>query len=318
MMIKRICQLMLALLAVTANLSVADQPIRIGTNVWPGYEPLYLARSLQDWQQDGDIVLVEYPSSTEVIRAFRNRAIESAALTLDEALVLRQARIPIQIILVMDVSEGGDVIMARPGIERFEDLQGKRVAVETGALGAYMTIRALEIHAMTLDDIIIEHLDVSAHEQAYKTGQVDAVVTFDPVRTLLKSAGASEIFSSRQMPGEIVDVLVVHQDFLQQHPAVIKTLLQDWFKALEYFRQQPQAAAEIMSKRLGLSPQQVLDSYDGLMLPSLAQNRQMLGGRSPRLQQTINQLGRVMKNNGLLPEWVDIQNLFNAEYLPRR
>ena len=79
MMIKRICQLMLALLAVTANLSVADQPIRIGTNVWPGYEPLYLARSLQDWQQDGDIVLVEYPSSTEVIRAFRNRAIESAA-----------------------------------------------------------------------------------------------------------------------------------------------------------------------------------------------------------------------------------------------
>ena len=73
-----------------------------------------------------------------------------------------------------------------------------------------------------------------------------------------------------------------------------------------------------MSKRLGLSPQQVLDSYDGLMLPSLAQNRQMLGGRSPRLQQTINQLGRVMKNNGLLPEWVDIQNLFNAEYLPRR
>jgi len=64
-------------------------PLRIGTNVWPGYEPLYLAREL-GYLDPRSVHLVEYPSASEVIRAFRNHAIEAAALTFDEVLLLTQ------------------------------------------------------------------------------------------------------------------------------------------------------------------------------------------------------------------------------------
>lgn len=317
-MIKRFIFFFFTLMILASPPLCAQQPMRIGTNVWPGYEPLYLASSLSNWREQDQIRLVEYPSSSEVLRAFRNNAIEAATLTLDEALALRQAKLPIQIILVMDVSEGGDVILAHPGIDRFDQLKGKRVAVETSALGAYMIIRALEIHNMSLPDIVIEHLDVSSHEAAYRNGLVDAVVTFEPIRTRLLSLGAKELFDSRQIPGEIVDVLVVHQALLRERPHLVRKLLADWFNALDYLQSQPQQAAETMSKRLGLSPSEVLQSYQGLRLPDLRQNHEMLEGETPSLGNTINKLASVMKQNRLLPSWVDIEDLFNGSFLPEK
>lgn len=317
-MIKRFIFFFFTLMILASPPLYAQQPMRIGTNVWPGYEPLYLASSLSNWREQDQIRLVEYPSSSEVLRAFRNNAIEAATLTLDEALALRQAKLPIQIILVMDVSEGGDVILAHPGIDRFDQLKGKRVAVETSALGAYMIIRALEIHNMSLPDIVIEHLDVSSHEAAYRNGLVDAVVTFEPIRTRLLSLGAKELFDSRQIPGEIVDVLVVHQALLRERPHLVRKLLADWFNALDYLQSQPQQAAETMSKRLGLSPSEVLQSYQGLRLPDLRQNHEMLEGETPSLGNTINKLASVMKQNRLLPSWVDIEDLFNGSFLPEK
>ena len=128
--------------------------IRVGTNVWPGYEPLYLARNLEKWPEK-QIKLVEYPSASEVIRAFRNRSIEAASLTLDEVLLLRQDNIPVTVVLVHDISAGGDVIMATPEIKKVTQLRGKKVAVESNALGAFVITRALQINGLNSSDISI-------------------------------------------------------------------------------------------------------------------------------------------------------------------
>ncbi|MDQ6966158.1 MAG: hypothetical protein Q9M23_04455, partial [Mariprofundaceae bacterium] len=78
--------LALLLTQLLAACTPAPKPdLRIGTNIWPGYEPLYLARSLGLFKDTG-ISLIEYPSSTETMRALRHGSIEAGALTLDEAL----------------------------------------------------------------------------------------------------------------------------------------------------------------------------------------------------------------------------------------
>ncbi|HEY0338773.1 MAG TPA: hypothetical protein VGC70_15620, partial [Burkholderiales bacterium] len=60
-----------------------ESAVRIGTNVWIGSEPLYLARELG--RLDPTVVqLVEYPSASEVLRAFRNQAIDGMVISLDE------------------------------------------------------------------------------------------------------------------------------------------------------------------------------------------------------------------------------------------
>ncbi len=273
-------------------------PLRLGTNVWPGYEPLYLARQLGHLNRN-EVRLIEYPSSSEVIRAFRNHAIDAAALTLDEALLLQQDGIPVSAILVMDISNGGDVIMARRDITDMSDLKGKRIAVESTALGGYVISRALEIHGMQLADIQVKHLEVSAHEAAYRNGEVDAAVTFEPVRTQLLNQGAHEIFSSREIPGEIVDVLVVHNDLLGQQRPRLTNLISGWFKAINELQQAPDNSALIISQRLKVTPAEVLLGYKGLKLPSLEENRKLLAPEGP-LHNTIERLSATMQQHGLL------------------
>lgn len=291
--------LLLPLILVLQSCSeTVTPPLRLGTNVWPGYEPLYLARQLGHIDSK-EVRLIEYPSASEVIRAFRNHALDAATLTLDEALLLQQDGIPVSVILVMDISHGGDVIMARSEIADMSALKGKRIAVESGALGAYVISRALEIHGMQLADIDVKHLEVSAHEAAYRNDEVDAAVTFEPVRTQLLNQGAHEIFSSREMPGEIVDVLVVHNDLLEQQKTRLNKLLSGWFKALDELQQNPDSSALILSQRLKVTPAEVLLGYEGLKLPSQEENRKLLAPTGS-LHNTIERLSATMQQHGLL------------------
>ena len=64
-----------------------EPPLMVGTNIWAGCEPLYLARDLGYY--DGQpLRLVELGSTTQVMDALRTGRLDVAGVTLDEALTL--------------------------------------------------------------------------------------------------------------------------------------------------------------------------------------------------------------------------------------
>lgn len=300
----------LVLLCTTAQ----GEPLRLGTNIWPGYEPLYLARGL-GYFNEHSVRLVEFLSASEVLRAFRNRAIDAAGLTLDEVLLLAEQGAAVRVILVNDISNGADVVSSRPEVQSLRALSRRRVGVESTALGAYVVTRALEQHGLSPADVDVVPLEINEHEAAYRDGRVDAVVTFEPVRTRLLAAGARELFTSRDIPGEIVDVLVVREGTLTERPAVLKHIVAGWFKALAHLEARPQDAAERMSKRLDLSPEEVLASYDGLRLPDRAENLALLGGANPTLLPTVVRLEKLMVERKLLRAAVAVDGLLTPTVL---
>lgn len=287
------------------------EPLRVGTNVWPGYEPLYLARHIGLLESER-VRLAEYPSSTEVMRAFRSRSLDAASLTLDEALLLVDMGVPIKVVLVHDVSQGADVILARPGIEKVVDLSGRRVAVESGALGAYMITRALQKSAMSIDTIRISHLDVNQHESSYAAGEVDAAVTFEPFSTRLKTLGAQEIFSSRELPDEIIDVLVVHEAVYEQRLEDLKYLTKAWFESLDYLANEPEKSATVIGRRLKLQNDEVLASYELIHLTSLEENAEILQNG----QRKLDALAKVMQEHGLVREGLSTNQVMSTHALP--
>lgn len=287
-----------------------EQPIRIGTNVWPGYEPLYLARNLH-YINDDEIILVEHQSASQVIRAYRNGNIDAAALTLDEVLLLAESGFEPQVILVFDISAGGDVIIAQHGITTMQQLKNKRVGVEGSALGAYVLNRALTINGMTPQDITIIQSEVSQHTNLFKQKKVDAVVTFEPVKSQLMALNGNSIFDSTQIPNEVVDVLVVEKSFLINNPNHIKQLTTAWFKSLELLKNQPIEAATIMSKRLKITPDEVISSFDGLHLPDRNENNELIGiTQQATLIKTTEQLQNIMVNASLLKRKINVEKLF--------
>jgi NitT/TauT family transport system substrate-binding protein len=286
--------------------------LRIGTNLWLGYEPLYLA---QDSGKLGPKVnLIEYPSASQVMQAFRDGQIDAAALTLDEVLLLADAGFEPKIVLAMDVSDGADAIISRPEFKTLRDLKGHRIGVERSALGAYMLHRALGLSGMSPEDIIPVNLQIQQHQAAYHTRQVDAVVTFEPVRSSLIAAGGTELFDSSMIPNEIVDVLVVNKNYLPQHSDVVNSLIEVWFQTLDKINQNPMAAAEAMSTHLKQGPRSVLKALGGLHFPDRSENARLVNpkdGQQPTLQKSAQRLANTMRAEGLLGNAASVQNLFN-------
>lgn len=293
-----------------------ESPLRIGTNVWIGSEPLYLARELGHLPPQS-VQLLEYPSASEVLRAFRNQAIDGMVISLDELFGLAAEGMRPRVILVVDVSHGADVILGRAGMRSMQDLRGRRVAVESGALGAFVLSRALALNGMQASDVTVVQMESNEQPGAFEKGQVDGAVTFDPYRTQMLRHGATTLFDSTRIPGEIVDLVAVRQSVLEKHPKAAQALLTGWFKAIDYLQREPADAARRMGIRQQTTGEQYLVGLRGLHIPSREENLRMLGGTAPELVPTGRRLMDLMLQARLLPQAVRIEDLMAPAPLER-
>lgn len=293
---------------------VYQPPFMIGTNTWTGYETLYMARSL-GYFNGMPLRLVELGSSTQSMDALRAGRLDAATLTLDEALTLADEQVPIRIVWVLDVSAGADALVAKPDIPTLAALRGRRIGVEQTAVGAYLLDAALRRAGLSAADVTLVPLPVDAHVGAFESGEIDAVVTFDPARQALLNAGGQVLFDSRMLPGEIVDVLVVRRDALDCCTQAIARLIAGQQRALDYLARQREDALARMAPRLGLSPPDVARSLEGLILPDAAYNRSLLDGPTPDLAETARHQARLMRQRGLLSTEIDTRGLIDGRFL---
>jgi NitT/TauT family transport system substrate-binding protein len=291
-------------------------PLRLGGSLWPGYEPFYVARERGYWRDD-QVRLVEYASSSELIRAFENGAIDAGSCTLDEALLLAEEVPDIRLVLVTDVSNGADVILAKPEFRTIADLKGHRIGTETTALGAYMLMRALQIGGLAREDVVVVPLEASEHESAFLQGTVDAVVTYEPTRTRLLKAGARKLFDSSQIRGEIVDVVVVRGAYLRANTDAVRLLLRAFYRGRRYFDDNPRDALRIAAARENVTPEEFSASLRLLLLPDANGSREMLMGTSPAELKNAHSLSEMMTGQELLTKAVDVDSLFDDAMLRR-
>lgn len=295
-----------------------DKPegnVIVGTNVWPGYEPGHLAESRKLYG-DADVSLRQFLSASEVLRAFRNRSIDVAALTLDEALQLQQSGIDIQIFLVADVSFGGDAVLARPPVKSVADLAGKKVGVENSALGEYVLARALQINALQNSDVSPVSLTVDETVRLYRDGSLDAVVTFEPFKTELLKLGAVKIFDSRQIPNEIVDVLVTRKDFAKANPNALKAVTKGWLAAAKLIKELSPDAIQETAVRLGISDQELRNALLELKIQLLADNQTMLSGKDGQIVQASLKLIPVLEQRNNVKFAFRPEEIITPDFLP--
>lgn len=290
------------------------KPLLVGTNEWPGFAPLYLAEQL-GYYQNSAVKIVDYPSSTEISRAIRSSNLQAGGISMDETLLLAETFPEIRVILLMDLSNGADVILGKPELKTLSDIKGKKVGVENTALGGYILSRALDQVGLSVEDITVVSLGYSEHESAFKQGEIDAVVTFEPVRSKLMATGAKVLFDSRKIPGEVVDVLVVRQEMIETQPKDLEQLIRGWFMALDYLKKQPESAAQIMAERGRITPHQLLASLELLKFFTPEENQKLLSQGNRNLVEASEKLSQVMREKKLLNSDVKFSSLLDARFV---
>lgn len=300
-------------IAVAACIGDPPQPLRVGLLIWPPYDLFVLARDLGYY--DERIELVDARSPAEAMRAYRSGTVDAIAVTLHYALETAQSDSTQRVVLVIDESRGADAIVARPPIATVADLRGRRLGVEASTLGVYVMQRALERAGLPDDAVEVVPVDVADHVEAYDSGRVDAVVTYEPARTQLLNGGAVELFSSRQLPGEIVDVLLITEPVGDARPEAIRQLVEGWLRARDYLLEHPDSALARLASRGGLTPVALSQAFEGVALVDRATNHRILSGEDTVVIGAWQEQAAFMLDRGLLQRAVDPADLLWPEFV---
>ena len=288
------------------------EPLKLTSSPWPGYEPLYLARDL-GYFNDSKVSIFELPSSDITLESFRNHSTDLATLTLDEAISLANDGIKFRILLVLDISHGGDAALAKPEIQKLEDIKDKRISIVNIPLGLYVLTRLLDHAGLERNDVDVFPMSETKQLDFYQQGKADVVITFEPVKTQLQQAGAQVIFDSRKIPNEIFDLLLVHEDVYLQRSDELCGLVDGWFKALDYIHTNPDDAAQRITKRLGMDTKDFKGMMDGIILPTPDENKRILGGNKPEILTPAAKLVEIMRNEKMIQQ-VNINQILAPEF----
>lgn len=296
---------------------MSQPPLMVASHAWPGYELMFLA-AREGWLAGSDARLVETASASASLRALSAGEVDAAALTLDEVLLARAQGLDLSVVLVFDISNGADVLIARPPLASLADLVGKRIGVETSAVGALMLHHALVAGGLAREQVRIVPATADQHERLWANGEVDALISFEPTVARLEARGARRLFDSRAMPETIFDVLAVRNDRIGGRTDKVEALIAAHFRALAHLRQNPLDAAYRMAERLGLRGPEVLNVLSVLELPDLALNRRYLGSAASPFSEAAVRVQAVMLEAGLLAQADALHGLVTDRYLPRR
>jgi NitT/TauT family transport system substrate-binding protein len=134
-----------------------------------------------------------------------------------------------------------------------ESLAGKPVNLVELSVSHYLLARALDSVGLAERDLgaVINTSDADMIA-AFATPDVEAVVTWNPlVSTILEDPEARSLFDSSDIPGEIIDLMVVNTETLGANPDFGKALVGAWYEAMTLMAAGDEAALTAMAEASG-------------------------------------------------------------------
>lgn len=279
-------------------------PIKIGINQWPGYELFYLAEGLGYFEKLGaNVEFVHFESLDDVLVAFTLGQVDMFTGTIVEAvLACDQMPIPPKTIMLFDYSNGADVIIAQEAFTNMKDLKGKNIASETSSLPLYILDRALQINQMTLQDVNTLPMNQLQMEKAFKDKKVDAVVSYPPISSRIQRNNDNNImFTSADIPGEVVDVLISNPHILKDNPHLKEKLTEAWEMALDYLFKNRDSAIKQMAQRHQVTVSEFENSLSTIKLLNRSEMHPFLNkSNSNNINKIADNAHRIMKEIGVV------------------
>jgi NitT/TauT family transport system substrate-binding protein len=204
--------LVAALLSFTAN---AQDSFRVAWSHYTGWEPWAYADQqgiIKKWSDKYGIkiTLTLVNDYVESINLYTSGQFDACVMTNMDALTIPAAGgVDSTALIIGDYSNGNDGIVLR-NASSVNDLKGKDVMLVELSVSHYLLARALATNGMSERDIKVINTSDADIASAFATKQNAAVVTWNPpLQQVRQVKGASLVYDSSKIPGEILDMMVV-------------------------------------------------------------------------------------------------------------
>jgi len=255
--------------AAAAPAALAAGTIKIGTVVWIGYGPYYVADALDLFKKSGVKVDLQFFTDPALIpAAVESGAVTGGMVTYDQVIGIVAKGSTQRVVMPIDYSNGGDAIVTSTSITKVADLKGKKVAFNPLSPSDFLLSYALKTAGLGEKDIEPVNMTPEAIPAALASGSLLAGVTYEPSVSQVVGMGDGKKFhvlmSTKNAPGLITDVLVFKKETIKSNPKDVRALIQGYVDGLEYMKKNPDDAAKIIGKVLGISAAEVKEQLSGV------------------------------------------------------
>jgi len=212
--------------------------------------------------------------------------------------------------VMLDKSRGSDVIVVNKNIKTVADLKGKKIAYAEGTVSQTLLLNVLETNGISGNEI--EHIKVGSGidaAEAYKSGNVDACVTWSPLDLDCIDAvkGSRAIISTKQASEISSDGLIAKSTYITENKETLTKLVSAILYANSMVSTDETAikeGANIFSKSFeGFKPQDVIDGSKNVRYSTLGDQINYFGLNSSfsgvTAEQTYSKMSRVYESLGL-------------------
>lgn len=267
----------LALSLVTVGaFAQAPAPMKIATVVWIGYGPFYVAEALDLYKKYNLKVSLQVFNDPALIpAAIASGAVDGGMLTYDQVVGQVAAGRNMKVVMPIDYSNGGDAIVADSSITKVADFKGKKIGYNPLSPSDFLLSYALKTVNLSEKDITPVSMTPEAVPAAMASGQLPIGVTYEPSLSQILGQGGGKkfkvVFSSKNAPGLIADVLVFDDKVIKAKPAEITGIMKAYLDGMAYMKAKPAEANKIIGKFMGVSAAEVKEQLSGVYNIPLAE-----------------------------------------------
>ncbi|MFK7878140.1 putative urea ABC transporter substrate-binding protein [Roseobacter sp.] len=212
---------------------------KVAWSIYVGWMPWgYLEDSgiMDKWAEKYsiDVEIVQINDYVESINQYTAGQFDGVSATnMDTLSIPSGSGVDTTALIVGDYSNGNDAVIVK-GDGDLASLAGKPVNLVELSVSHYLLARGLDSVGLSEADLggVINTSDADMIA-AFATDDVQAVVTWNPlVSSILETPGANKLFDSADIPGEIIDLMVVNTDTLAANPDFGKAMVGAWYEVM--------------------------------------------------------------------------------------
>ncbi|MBZ6727457.1 putative urea ABC transporter substrate-binding protein [Klebsiella grimontii] len=235
--------LSLALLASVPSFAAVKKEFNVCWTIYAGWMPwgtISNEKIIDKWASKYGIKIniVQLNDYIESINQYTAGQFDGCTMTNMDALTIPAAGgVDTTALITGSYSDGNDGVVLKGANKKLSDLKGMAVYLPELSVSHYLLVRGLEKAGLQEKDVKVVNTSDADIVSAFGTSGVRAAVAWNPQLSVIKKTPqTTEVFSSSQVPGELIDMMVVNTQTLKDNPALGKALTGAWFEMMTKMR----------------------------------------------------------------------------------
>ena len=298
--------------------------VKIGYQVIPNAELLAKHQSaLEKKFPDVKITWVEFDSGRDVNTAMASGNIDLGLVGSVPLATGIANDLPYQVYYIHDVIGDAEslVVQKDAGIQKLEDVVGKKIAVPFGSTAHFSLLMALDQAGIKPDQLSILDMQPQDILAAWLRKDIDGAFVWHPtLGKILEDQGVVLTSAKNLAEDGIVtsDVGVVQKKFAEAYPAFIKSYIQILDDSVKLYRDKPEDVTKELAGALGISEEQTKAQLEGLIWIDYAeqQDAKYLGteGKPGNFAEVLQATGKFLEEQKIIPASPDLETYQSAIY----